>query len=151
MTGLKDADPSNPAILRMPGDTEPVLMCRDRSAMIRLEQRIARRESTGRPVGREREELRRLVQASAREVERRRASVPQIVYPPELPIAARREELAELIAANQVVIVCGETGSGKSTQLPKLCLELGLGLSGMIGHTQPRRIAARAVAARVAE
>jgi ATP-dependent helicase HrpA len=72
-------------------------------------------------------------------------------YPGELPIVERREELLEVLAANQVVVVAGETGSGKSTQLPKLCLELGRGTAGMIGHTQPRRLAARAVAERLAE
>ena len=66
-------------------------------------------------------------------------------------MAARADEIAETIAANQVVIVCGETGSGKTTQLPKICLELGRGIHGMIGHTQPRRIAARSVARRIAE
>ena len=75
----------------------------------------------------------------------------EIRYPPELPITERREALLEVIAAHQVVIVAGETGSGKSTQLPKLCLELGRGADGaLIGHTQPRRIAARTVAERVA-
>jgi len=72
-------------------------------------------------------------------------------YPDELPITARREELLEVLRANQVVVVAGETGSGKSTQLPKLCLELGRGVDALVGHTQPRRIAARAVAGRVAE
>ncbi len=83
-------------------------------------------------------------------VERRAALLPTIRYP-DLPITARREELLEVIANNPVVIVAGETGSGKSTQLPKLCLELGRGVRGLIGHTQPRRVAARAVAERVAE
>ena len=73
-----------------------------------------------------------------------------IHYPPELPVAARRDEIRDAIAAHQVVIVCGETGSGKTTQLPKICLEAGRGQHGMIGHTQPRRIAARTVAARIA-
>lgn len=69
----------------------------------------------------------------------------------DLPILARREDIAKAIAENQVVIVCGETGSGKTTQLPQICLELGRGVVGMIGHTQPRRIAARTVATRIAE
>lgn len=72
-------------------------------------------------------------------------------FDPILPINQRRDEIAALIEANQVVIVCGETGSGKSTQLPKICLDMGRGVRGLIGHTQPRRIAARTVAARVAE
>ena len=83
-------------------------------------------------------------------VERRRASVPPIRYPEELPITARRDELLRTIRDNQVVVVAGETGSGKSTQIPKLCLELGRGVDGLIGHTQPRRIAARSIAERVA-
>ena len=80
----------------------------------------------------------------------RAASVPAIVYPEELPVSARREEIAEAIRDHQVVIVAGETGSGKTTQLPKICLELGRGITAMIGHTQPRRIAARSVAERIA-
>ena len=79
----------------------------------------------------------------------------RITYPPELPITARRDDIAEAIRNNQVVIVAGETGSGKTTQLPKICLELGRGAGGRnggrIGHTQPRRLAARTVAARIAE
>ena len=81
----------------------------------------------------------------------RAASVPAIVYPDELPVTARRSEIAEAIEHNQVVIVAGETGSGKTTQIPKICLELGRGITGMIGHTQPRRIAARSVAERIAD
>ena len=73
-----------------------------------------------------------------------------ITYPPDLPVTARREDLLAAIGAHQVVVVAGETGSGKTTQLPKLCLELGRGEHGMIAHTQPRRIAARAVAERIA-
>ncbi|OMG12367.1 DUF3418 domain-containing protein [Actinomyces naeslundii] len=80
----------------------------------------------------------------------RAAAVPAIVYPEELPVSARREEIATAIAEHQVIIVAGETGSGKTTQLPKICLELGRGVTGMIGHTQPRRIAARSVAERIA-
>jgi ATP-dependent helicase HrpA len=84
------------------------------------------------------------------DVERRRANLPRPTYSEELPVVARRDEIARAIADNPVVIVCGETGSGKTTQLPKICLELGRGVAGMIGHTQPRRIAARTVAARIA-
>ena len=84
---------------------------------------------------------------------RRAARIAQLLpieYPADLPVVARREELADAIAGHQVVIVCGETGSGKTTQLPKICLSIGRGVHGMIAHTQPRRVAARSVAARIA-
>src|ERR1700760_1406808 len=84
-------------------------------------------------------------------VARRRAAVPVITYPPELPISQRKDEIAAAIRDHQVVVVAGETGSGKTTQLPKICLELGRGAHGQIGHTQPRRIAARTVAERIAQ
>ncbi|ALZ84278.1 ATP-dependent RNA helicase HrpA [Pseudomonas oryzihabitans] len=90
-------------------------------------------------------------QASCAKVEARRASVPSIRYDDALPIAAKREEIKRAIEGHQVVVIAGETGSGKTTQLPKICLELGRGVRGLIGHTQPRRLAARSVAARVAE
>ena len=77
-------------------------------------------------------------------------TTPRIVYPDNLPVSARREDIMSAIRENQVVVVAGETGSGKTTQLPKMCLELGLGERGLIGHTQPRRIAARSVAERIA-
>ncbi len=80
----------------------------------------------------------------------RAAGKPAIAYPPDLPVAQRAEEIARAIREHPVVIVCGETGSGKTTQLPKICLAAGRGERGLIGHTQPRRIAARAVAARIA-
>jgi len=91
------------------------------------------------------------IEAAAGRLAARRASVPAVRYPEELPISARRAHIAEAIAAHQVVIVAGETGSGKTTQIPKICLELGRGIRGQIGHTQPRRLAARTVADRVAE
>src|SRR5664279_6293801 len=84
-------------------------------------------------------------------VARRLAAVPKVTYPEDLPVAARRGDIAAAIRDHQVVIVAGETGSGKTTQLPKICLELGRGIEGLIGHTQPRRIAARSVAERIAE
>jgi ATP-dependent helicase HrpA len=82
---------------------------------------------------------------------RRLAHLPRPRYPDDLPVVARREEIARAIGEHQVVIVSGETGSGKTTQIPKICLELGRGVNGLIGHTQPRRIAARTVAARIAQ
>ncbi|KJK35918.1 ATP-dependent helicase [Streptomyces variegatus] len=81
----------------------------------------------------------------------RRALVPEVRYPEQLPVSQKKDAIAEAIRDHQVVIVAGETGSGKTTQIPKICLELGRGVRGMIGHTQPRRIAARTVAERVAE
>ncbi|WP_433612362.1 ATP-dependent RNA helicase HrpA [Prescottella agglutinans] len=81
----------------------------------------------------------------------RHAQVPSITYPESLPVTQRRDDIAAAIRSHQVVIVAGETGSGKTTQIPKICLELGRGIRGMIGHTQPRRLAARTVAERIAE
>lgn len=81
----------------------------------------------------------------------RAARVPGVTYPEQLPVSQKKDEILEAIRDHQVVIVAGETGSGKTTQIPKICLELGRGVRGMIGHTQPRRIAARTVAERVAE
>ncbi|MDN5382038.1 ATP-dependent RNA helicase HrpA [Streptomyces sp. LB8] len=81
----------------------------------------------------------------------RRSRVPEVRYPEQLPVSQKKDEIAEAIRDHQVVVIAGETGSGKTTQIPKICLELGRGVRGMIGHTQPRRIAARTVAERVAE
>ncbi len=102
-----------------------------------------RRPSHGRP--------RESPGARAVRIARRVAAVPQVTYPDDLPVAARRDDIAAAIRDHQVVIVAGETGSGKTTQLPKICLDLGRGIEGLIGHTQPRRIAARSVAERIAE
>lgn len=99
------------------------------------------------------EKLRRLADeiAAARPlVAARQAAVPTITYP-DLPVSARRQEIADAIRGNQVVVIAGETGSGKTTQLPKICLEAGRGIRGTIGHTQPRRLAARTVAQRIAD
>ncbi|MGP2439168.1 ATP-dependent RNA helicase HrpA [Streptomyces sp. JW3] len=81
----------------------------------------------------------------------RRAHLPTVTYPEQLPVSRRRDAIADAIRDHQVVIVAGETGSGKTTQIPKICLDLGRGVKGMIGHTQPRRLAARTVAERVAD
>ncbi|GAB6141443.1 ATP-dependent RNA helicase HrpA [Methylosoma difficile] len=90
------------------------------------------------------------IEKSATGYQKRLASIPPLNFP-DLPVTGKKDDIAELIAKHQVVIVCGETGSGKTTQLPKICLSLGRGAAGFIGHTQPRRIAARTVADRIAE
>ncbi|MET8894826.1 ATP-dependent RNA helicase HrpA [Streptomyces albogriseolus] len=91
------------------------------------------------------------VAAAQERMAARRARVPEVRYPEQLPVSQKKDAIAEAIRDHQVVIVAGETGSGKTTQIPKICVELGRGVRGMIGHTQPRRIAARTVAERVAE
>jgi ATP-dependent helicase HrpA len=83
--------------------------------------------------------------------EERKAKVPKILYPPELPITARKDDIVAAIRANQVVVIAGETGSGKTTQIPKMCLEAGLGIEAKIGCTQPRRVAALSISRRIAE
>ncbi|GAA4117509.1 ATP-dependent RNA helicase HrpA [Streptomyces hundungensis] len=90
-------------------------------------------------------------QKSAERVARRSARMPEVTYPEQLPVSQKKDDILEAIRDHQVVIVAGETGSGKTTQIPKICMELGRGVRGMIGHTQPRRIAARTVADRIAE
>ncbi|MDH5217717.1 MAG: DEAD/DEAH box helicase, partial [Gammaproteobacteria bacterium] len=90
------------------------------------------------------------IEKSQHQYQARLQNLPKPRFPEELPVVERKQDIAEAIANNQVVILCGETGSGKTTQLPKICLELGRGVGGLIGHTQPRRIAARSVATRIA-
>jgi len=98
-----------------------------------------------------RERLEKDVEKAAERIEKRRANVPAVSYPEQLPVSGRRDDLLAAIRDNQVVVVAGETGSGKTTQLPKICLELGRGVRGTIAHTQPRRLAARTVAERIAD
>ena len=83
--------------------------------------------------------------------EERRLNIPQIDYPPDLPITARKDDIVAAIRANQVVVIAGETGSGKTTQIPKMCLEAGLGIEAKVGCTQPRRVAALSISRRIAE
>ncbi|MHA6800941.1 ATP-dependent RNA helicase HrpA [Bounagaea algeriensis] len=125
--------------------------------MTRDQQRLRKRLDGARKIRDDRKlrpvlgEIAADVAESEQRLVRRRARVPELDYPEELPVSHRRADLLETIRDNQVVIVAGETGSGKTTQLPKMCLELGRGVHGTIGHTQPRRIAARTVAQRVAD
>ncbi len=117
----------------------------------------AGREGTRRPSGRRTRsgtERRSTPEARRRHQGARqaaRATIAQIRYPDQLPVVARKDDIAAAIRDHQVVVIAGETGSGKTTQIPKVCLDLGLGVTGMIGHTQPRRIAARSVAERLAD
>ena len=97
-------------------------------------------------------EIQQQIEQARFRVEQRKSAVQNlIVFPESLPVSQRKAEIQKLLSEHQVIVVAGETGSGKTTQLPKMCLELGLGNLGTIGHTQPRRIAARSVAARIAE
>jgi len=95
--------------------------------------------------------LERDIRASALLRAERLANLPVPTFPDNLPVSDRRDEISAAINNHQVVIIAGETGSGKTTQLPKICLELGRGVAGLIGHTQPRRLAARSIANRIAE
>lgn len=97
------------------------------------------------------EELAKEIIASINEVKHRQESIPRINFPENLPVSEKRDLIAKIIRDHQVVILAGETGSGKTTQIPKICLELGYGAKGLIGHTQPRRLAAHAVAGRIAD
>ena len=98
------------------------------------------------------DEIQQQIEQARLRVEQRKSAVQNpIVFPESLPVTQRKAEIEKLLSEHQVIVVAGETGSGKTTQLPKMCLELGLGKLGTIGHTQPRRIAARSVAARIAE
>ena len=128
----------------------PALMVRDQD---RLRRRLDRARGQTDRAARQTllDELAAAVEEAEKRLANRRAGVPVPRYPAGLPVSERKDEIAAAIAAHPVVIVAGETGSGKSTQLPKICLEVGRGVRGMVGHTQPRRLAARAVAERVAE
>ncbi len=126
-------------------------MLRDRYRLRRRLRELSERAKRG---GKIEEELARIevqVQKSAMEWSRRAEILPRPEFIDDLPISQKRAEIAQAIQNHQVVVVCGETGSGKTTQLPKICLELGRGVSGLIGHTQPRRIAARTLATRIAQ
>ncbi len=142
----------------VPLDSERIRACHSRLKDVssfdamRLRKRLHRLKKTRgdkRPV--EIENLERSLQQSIDRLVNRTTKVPSVRIPTELPIADRSDEIVDLIRKHQVLVIAGETGSGKSTQLPKLCLLAGRGVGGLIGHTQPRRLAARTVAERIAE
>lgn len=121
-------------------------MIRDKKVLTRRLQGAAKRPLPGE----RQQQMETIIADSRQRVRDRRAAVPAIAYPENLPVSQKRRAISDAIRDHQVVIVAGETGSGKTTQLPKICLELGRGVTGMIGHTQPRRLAARSVADRIA-
>ncbi len=127
------------------------LGARDRSRLQKQISFIEKRISQSLPVDKKLNALVNEVHKLAAALEQKKQSLGDITFPEGLPVCERVDEIAEIIKANQVVILAGETGSGKTTQLPKICLQLGFGIDGQIGHTQPRRIAARTVASRIAE
>jgi len=133
-----------------PSDLDACLLG-DQPSLRRRLRGLRHREKQGQPFDQGLAGLWQAIRDSQSLLERRRLQVPEIHYPPELPVSERREEVMGLISSHQVVVLCGETGSGKSTQLPKICLDLGRGIGGRIGHTQPRRIAARSLASRVSQ
>src|SRR6187200_270872 len=126
-------------------------MLADRFRLRNRLKSIRKAEEEGRPFDQNLERLLEELQKSMALREARARRVPALTFDDSLPISARRDEIAALIRDHQVVVVCGETGSGKSTQLPKICFSIGRGVTGMIGHTQPRRIAARSIASRLGE
>ncbi len=123
----------------------------DRFRLTQRLRRIREAREAGKPFDRNLDKLRGEIERSQQLRAQKQATLPAVEYDDSLPITACKDEISKAIRDHQVVIVCGDTGSGKSTQLPKICLELGRGIDGQIGHTQPRRIAARSVAARLAE
>ncbi|MBB5018771.1 RNA helicase HrpA [Chitinivorax tropicus] len=123
----------------------------DRQPIKRRLRQLEERLKQGKPSDKALADIESMLTQSATRLAARLAALPKPTFDTALPVNQRREVLSEAIAKHQVVIVCGETGSGKTTQLPKICLDLGRGAAGLIGHTQPRRIAARSVAARLAQ
>lgn len=120
-------------------------MIRDRYPLRRQLQRLKRSDESAL------QKLQDRIERSVNRAETRAAAIPVVEYDDALPVVQRREEIATAIREHQVVVIAGETGSGKTTQLPKICLEAGRGVYGLIGHTQPRRLAARSVSSRIAE
>ena len=123
---------------------------KDRFRLSRSLAKIETRQRAKKPTDTDLNNLQKKLDASIDWVQKRLANIPEIIYPSTLPVAERADDIRELLANNQVLIVAGETGSGKTTQIPKICLSLGVGAKGVIGHTQPRRVAARSVASRIA-
>lgn len=125
-------------------------MSRDRHRLIRAAHNIRERQKRQQSVEQELQKLAQQIERSLASVNARRDTLPVLEYP-DLPVSQRKADIIQAIRQHQVVIIAGETGSGKTTQIPKMCIEAGLGITGFIGHTQPRRLAARSVAQRIAD
>ncbi|MEO1498166.1 MAG: ATP-dependent RNA helicase HrpA [Planctomycetota bacterium] len=123
----------------------------DQRPLRRLRQSIKQAKRRGKPSDRNERRFDELIKASTLRRAERERSRPKIDFDLDLPVLAKADEIRAAIAEHPVTVLCGETGSGKSTQLPKLCLDAGRGVAALIGHTQPRRVAARSVAARIAQ
>ncbi len=134
----------------LPEDLLAATLAVDHPKIAALAATVGSRSAGGRPSERERALLEALLERSRKTFAARLARLPEPRFPDDLPIAQRRDDIAALVAKHPVTIVCGETGSGKTTQLPKICLALKRGAAGLIGCTQPRRIAARSLASRLA-
>ena len=126
------------------------IQTKDLGRLFALRKNIAKRKSNNQPVNQSEQKLQKLIEKSNQVTENIRSQLPDIQINKDLPIFEKADRLIELLKSNQVVIVAGETGCGKTTQLPKICLNAGLGVRGKIAHTQPRRVAATSVAARIA-
>jgi len=141
---------SNPELIKQLAQQLPLCLNVDRHGFKRQLDRYRQERKKGQDPSAQLAALAGRVARSVAARNKRLASIPPLNFP-DLPVTYKKDDIAELIKNNQVVIVCGETGSGKTTQLPKICLSIGRGANGFIGHTQPRRIAARTVADRIAE
>ena len=126
-------------------------LIRDRFRLSGRLRNLDRRRRDGKPIDRGLAKLRQDIETAVGAAKSRLACAPLVKFDLDLPILEKRQEIVDLLCQRQVLVICGETGSGKSTQLPKICLQAGRGRYGMIGHSQPRRIAARSIATRIAE
>ncbi len=144
---------SYPTLNDLSSLNEELSLClsKDRYSFAKKIQLLRNKNLQNQRIGQSFKQLQSAIFESKRHVQNRRNSKPSISFDDNLPISLRRNEISQAIQENQVIILCGETGSGKTTQLPKICLELGRGITGIIGHTQPRRIAARSVATRITD
>ncbi|MDD5112663.1 MAG: ATP-dependent RNA helicase HrpA [Methylobacter sp.] len=141
---------STPELIKHLNQQLPLCLSQDRHRLKQQLDRCRAEHQKGKDTTESLAQLTRRFERSIEGRNRRLASIPALNFP-DLPVTGKKDDIAQLIKDNQVVIVCGETGSGKTTQLPKICLSIGRGGAGFIGHTQPRRIAARTVADRIAE